>query len=283
MGNNGSDPRCIRIEVRQFTRADMDAYIRRLLDIKWNAPDAPIRLADNLSLAEVGRTALFESVRTFLRLVDEGGGAGLTVRGNLNRACVAQMMEEVDWLRRYTAPMKAGGLFRKFDEADVMPLGVMHGVCEFGRLIRHEHGRAVVTPLGRRMRRDERAGELYRRLFVTLVRDFDLGYVSTHVETPFVQHAIAVTIWRLSIVAREWANVESLPREVFLTSVLDQVEAVSTYPGTAASILRSMVLRPLGWLGLLEFDPAEDETRHRHAPERVRLSRLFSRVLWFCP
>jgi hypothetical protein len=272
--------RTIRIEARPATTADLDAFVRRLLGADWNAPDSPIQPADDLSYDEVRSVLFYDQARQFLRLLDENGGAPLTATGNLNRAYVAEMIEKLDWLRRYMAPRLKTGRYKVVSEGDVWPLSVIHGVCEYGRLIHKRRNRVLVTSRGRELLADKQAGRLYRHLFVTLFRNFSLDYLSMYRETRFVQDSIAVILWRLQLVARDWTSVERLPKEVFLDSVSDQVRAVSPWPTVESDVLRREVLEPLVWFGLLESDQADDDRYSRGEP-RYRKAPLFDRFLGF--
>jgi hypothetical protein len=275
------DDRVIRIDIRPATKADIDAFIAQLLKADWNAPNSPIQLAEDLSLDDVKQVLFFDQARQFLRLMDENKGAPLTATGNLNRAYVGQMLEKMDWLRRYVEPLKRGGLFKVFDEGDVMPLGVIHGVCEYGKLVGKRKNRAFVTTKGRELCADAHAGSLYRLLFLTLFQQFDLDFLSGYRETPFVQDSMAVTLWRLQMVAGDWMAADRLPREVFLTSVLEQASAAATLPDMETTILRHEVLEPLVWFGLLESDKTEDEWYRLRAQPKFRKTPLFDRFLSF--
>lgn len=279
--NFPSGGRIIRIEVRPATKADIDAFIAQLLKADWNAPNSPIQLADDLSLDDVKQVLFFDQARLFLRLMDENKGAPLTATGNLNRAYVGQMMEKLDWLRRYMEPLKRGGLCKVFDQMDVQPLDVLYGVCKYGKLIGKRKNRAYVTSMGRELCADAQAGRLYRLLFLTLFRNFSLDYISGYRETPLVQDTLAVILWRLQMVARDWIAADRLPREVFLTSVLEQASAAATLPDMETTILRHEVLEPLVWFGLLESDQTEDEWYRLRAQPKFRKTPLFDRFLSF--
>jgi hypothetical protein len=275
-----SDDRVIRIDVRPATKADMNAFIALLLTADWSAPDSPIRLAEDLSLDDVKHVLFFDQARRFLRLMDENEGAPLTATGNLNRAYVAQMMEKLDWIRRYTEPLKHGGLCKKFDEGDVRPLELIHGVCEYSKLIHKRRNRVFVTTKGRSLLADAEAGRLYQQLFCTLCRNFDLSFLSAYRETPFVQDSMAVILWRLQLVARDWVTADRLPQEVFLNSVREQLQAASISETVEADVLRLEVLEPLVWFGLLECDQPLDRWFHQTEP-KYRKTPLFDRFLSF--
>jgi len=275
------DDHIIRIDVRPATKADVDAFIAQLLDADWNSLDSPILLADGLSLDDVKHVLFFDQARQFLRLMDENKGAPLTATGNLNRAYVAQMMEKMDWPRRLMERLLKGGLFKVVSEDDVLPLSVIHGVCEYGKLIIQRKSRASVTSKGRELCADEQAGRLYRRLFLTLFRNFDLSYLSMFHHTPLVQDTMAVILWRLQLVANDWVALSELPKEVFLNSVREQVRAASIWPEVEPDVLRSEVLRPLLWFGLLECDHTDDEYHGPDVVLKYRKTPLFDRFLTF--
>ena len=274
------DGRLIRIEVRPATKADADAFIRQLLFADWNARNAPIQMADDLQYEDIKGTLLFDQCRHFLRLMDENKGASLTATGNLNRAYVAQMMEKLEWLRRHMAPLVELGVIKVFNEGDVRPLEVIHGVCEYGKLVYRRRGRVYVTNRGQELLAEAQAGRLYRLLFLTLFRGFDLNFLSGYRETPFVQDSIAVILWRLQLVAGDWATAEQLTGEVFLDRVSEQVKALSPLPDVEAYVLESQVLEPLTWFGLLECDQPLERWLHREKA-RYRKSPLFDSFLSF--
>ena len=274
------DDRVIRIDVRPATKADVDAFIAQLLKADWNAPNSPIQLADDLSYEEVKHVFFFNQCRQFLRLIDENKGAPLTAMGNLNRAYVAQMMEKLDWLRRYMAPLVDLGICKVFNEQDVRPLEVLHGVCDYGKLIYKRRNRVFLTSRGRELLADSQAGRLYRLFFLTLFQQFDLNILSGYRETPFVQDSMAVILWRLQLVASDWATAEKLTSEVFLYSVTEQVRAVSSLPGVETDVLASQVLEPLTWFGLLECDQPLERWLHREKA-KYRKTPLFDRFLTF--
>jgi hypothetical protein len=279
--NFPANGRVIRIEVRSATKADMDAFVAQLLKADWNAPNSPIQLADDLSLEEVKHVLFFDQARQFLRLLEENKGAPLTATGNLNRAYVAQMIEKLDWLKRYAKPLLEGGLCKVINEGDIMPLGVLHGVCEFGRLIHKRRNRVFLTNQARDLLADAQAGSLYRRLFLTLFRNFSLDFLSRFQPTPFVQHTIAVILWRLQLVASDWTALDHLPREVFLNSVGEQVRAASIWPEVESAVLRDEIVHPLLWFGLLECDHIADECQRQGAILKFRKTPLFDRFLSF--
>jgi hypothetical protein len=272
--------RIIRIDVRPATKADADAFIAQLLKADWNAPNSPIQMADDLSYDEVKYVLFFDQARQFLRLMEENRGAPLTAMGNLNRAYVALMMEKLDWLRRHMAPLVDLGVCKVFNEQDVRPLEVLHGVCEYGKLIHKRRNRAFVTNKGRELLAAAHAGSLYRLLLLTLFQQFDLDFLSGYRETPYVQDSMAVILWRLQMMARDWATAEQLTGEVFLYSVSDQIKAVSPWPTAEAAVLADEVLEPLTWFGLLVCDQPLERWHHRDKP-KYRKSPLFDRFLTF--
>lgn len=274
------DDRVIRIDVRPATKADVDAFIAQLLKADWNSPNSPIQMADDLPYEDLKSVLFFDQCRQFLRLIDENKGAPLTATGNLNRAYVALMMEKLDWLRRHMAPLVDLGVCKVFNEQDVRPLEVLHGVCEYGKLIYKRRNRVFLTGKDRELLADAHAGSLYRLLFLTLFQQFDLDFFSAYRETPFVQDSIAVILWRLQLVARDWATAEQLTREVFLYSVSDQIKAVSPWPTAEAAVLADEVLEPLTWFGLLECDQPLERWLH-HEKAKYRKTPLFDRFLSF--
>jgi len=91
---------------------------------------------------------------------------------------------------------------------------------------------------------------------------------------------MAVILWRLQLVADDWATAEQLTGRVFLYSVSDQIKAVSPWPTAEAAVLADEVLEPLTWFGLLECDQPLERWLRRDKP-KYRKSPLFDRFLSF--
>jgi len=117
-------------------------------------------------------------------------------------------------------------------------------------------------------------------LFYTLFRNFDLGFLSMYRETPLVQDSMAVILWRLQLVARDWVTADGLPQEVFLNSVREELQAASISETVEADVLQWEVLEPLLWFGLLESDQPLDRWL-RQAEPKYRKTPLFDRFLSF--
>ena len=91
---------------------------------------------------------------------------------------------------------------------------------------------------------------------------------------------MAVILWRLQMMARDWATAEQLTGEVFLYGVSAQIKAVSPWPTAEAAVLADEVLEPLSWFGLLECDQPLERWLHREKA-KYRKSPLFDRFLTF--
>lgn len=276
-------PGRIRIEVRPATKADVDEYIKRLLEADWNAPDSPIQLAEDLTLADVGGAKFFDQTRLFLRLAAENKGAPLTATGNLNRAWVAQMLEKMEWPRKHMERFK-GLPMKVIDEHYVKPLHIIRVVCQCGNLIRRRHKRMLVSRKALAMCEDVQAGVLYRHLFFSFFGRFSLDYLWGGPEAPLLQDCLAVTLWRLQSATRDWAPATALPREVLLTAVHDQLKPRRpeyALPDEDAYILVHRLLEPLEWFGLLESDTPADNRFGPGSHTKFRKTALFDRFFSF--
>jgi hypothetical protein len=70
---------------------------------------------------------------------------------------------------------------------------------------------------------------------------------------PGIQETMAVVLWRLDTVARDWVSVRGLAPQLLLPGVLAQLhQAMTSTYDTEEWILAGYVLKPLSDLGLLE-------------------------------
>lgn len=238
-------------------RAVFEAFLRRLLDADWQDPQGPLRLSQNLILADLASSTFFQNTRVLLTALTESNGTVATATGNLNRVFVRQMFD------RITLP-KPGrestlAVCKVINEPDVWPLHLARIVGECAGLITRRNKRAQLTRSGRELLPDEQAGSLFRKLFLAYFRKFDLHYDFHLRDVPGIQQTMAVILWRIDTVARNWVPVRGLAPELLLPGVLNQLRQamLSTYD-TEEWILAGYVLEPLWDLGLLERRKASE-------------------------
>ncbi len=272
----------IHLVVRQSTKEDLDRYVRRLLQADWESSDSALQLDGDLTPAQVGSTLFLDQARTFLKLVVESDGVGLTPNGWMKLAVVARMLERLDWARRDVEPMR--GFLKRIGEQDVKPLRVIHDVCEAAGFVRCRRGRMYVPRRVLPLLAEEQSGRLYRVLFLALLRRAGLSCLyGGDDDAPMLQQSMAVVLWRLHIVAGEWIPFGELPGEILLDSVREEIEASSEFPELALALLWRRAVEPLEWFGLLERDRELKPSGHLDPETRFRKTPLFDRFVKFPP
>lgn len=261
--------------------AELERYVRWLQRPDWNEPEFPMKLAANLPLADVAETRLLNQTRLFLRLMAEAGSAPLTPGGYLKRSYVTRMIEQMEWPREYMAQFPPG-MFKKVDESDAKPLDIIRRLCECAGWVRHRRDALYVPRRVLELLDDDKAPWLYRELFVTFFRRFNIWHIFTDDAAPAVQQTAAVTLWRLCIVVGKWMRLADLPPEVLIDGVREVMTRDPDLPGWELIVLDHLMLTPLTWFGLLERDRPQDPPGHE-AETRFRKTVLFDRFITFHP
>ncbi len=134
----------------------------------------------------------------------------------------------------------------------------------------------LVDRIGHMKLAAERAGELMRTLLVTTCERYNLAYLDAVPVKAYPQDHIALVLFLLSRVARDWQPPERLAR---LASVPTAIPPEERYdPLRAAFELRA--LRHLTWFGLMEQRSGE-RAGSPLAPPLYRVAPRFDRVLRF--
>jgi len=261
--------------------SELERYVRLLQRPDWNEPDFPMQLKADLPVAEVADTRLLNQTRLFLKLLAENHSAPLTPGGYLKRAYVTKMIEQMEWPREYMAGFPPG-MFKKMDEFDAKPLDIIRRVCECAGWVRHKRGALYAPKRVLCLLDDNKTPWLYRELFITFFRRFNIWHLFTDEAAPAARQTAAVTLWRLSVVAGNWVRLADLPPEILIDGVRD-VMTRSDLPGWELVVLDHLMLRPLSWFGLLERDGPEDQLSNEAAETCFRKTALFDRFITFCP
>jgi hypothetical protein len=117
---------------------------------------------------------------------------------------------------------------------------------------------------------EERAGALFRALFIAYFKRFDLRYDYPLRDVPSIQQSMTVTLWRLKCVLEKPHAVKGLAGQILLPNVHAELQASMTSPyETEEFILVGYVLKPLHRLGMIAaqrdtsvFGVSEDDTIH---------------------
>jgi hypothetical protein len=266
---------------RPATAGELERYVRWLQQPDWDEPAFPMKLRADLPLAEVAEIRILNQTRTFLRLMAAAGSAPLTPSGYLKRAYVASMIEQMEWPREYMAEFPPG-MFKKIDESDAKPLDIIRRVSECAGWVRHKRNALYVPRRVLGLLGDDKASWLYRELFITFFRRFNIWHVFSDEAAPAVQQTAAVTLWRLSVVAGNWMTLPELPPQILIDGVRELMERPDL-PGWELIVLNHLMLQPLTWFGLLERDGPPDPLGDQAAKLRFRKSALFDRFIIFGP
>lgn len=248
--------------------------IERLIYADWKDPYAAIHVRADLSLADAERSILFRNARTLFNALDESGGTKATEAGNLNRKFVAEMMEQLDLTPHTLEVIRA--VNKVINEQTVWDLHLTRIIVELAGLIRRSGGNFQVVQKRSHLMEDEHAGVLYSLLFRTFFREFNLSYLDGMADAPFIQQAVAVSLFMISRLMNRWEFVEDIAPALFLEQVQMQIP-VSFYSDHTGIMAYSRILRPLLQFGLLEKREQEGSWREI----QLRKTDLFDRVLQF--
>jgi hypothetical protein len=257
----------------------LQRYVTALLTADWDNPAGPLRLNNNLALPELAHSPFFLNARCLLRVLGAAGGTPSTTAGNLNRAFVWRMFGLMALHNEYRESFRHH--YKALNEQELNPLHLPRVVCECGKLIAKRNKRFTVTRRGCDLLPDDQAGALYRQLFIAHFRQFNLGYRYPVRDVPGIQQTMAVILWRLSCVARDWTPVLGLAKQVLILPVYDQLLAarVSEYD-TDAWILAGYAINPLLDFGLIEKQKAGDWPGCDDK-DHIRVTALFRRFITF--
>ena len=257
--------------------------VRKLLDRESvlalgnepSAEDSALRLATDLTEAELAGSAF---ARNALILLEQIGGeetVWATSDGRLNKASVARMRELMSWPgMEATEQYRAG---KTYYEQLVGELHLLRSVAKMAGLIEAGVMWFGLTPLGRMMLESGNRGALQALLFRQAFWHSDL---SQHVsgrprKLPgwWPQGDIGAVLWSISAVAADWQNADTLTA---LCTVPDDRMPTAAQRNRAATMLARHILDPLRWFGLVEYRGPEVSF-----DVRWRKTALFDRFLSF--
>jgi hypothetical protein len=244
----------IQLAPEPGSREAFDAFLRGLLAADWDSGTGPMRFNATLTPADLTDATFLQNTRRFLAALDEAGGTPATATGNLNRVFVRQMFDRLI----LSEPFRETTLHvcKVLNEQDVGPLHIVRIVSECAGLVARRKQRFQLTRAGRELLPDAAAGLLFRKVFLAYFRKFDLHYDFHLRDVPGIQQTMAVILWRLDNVARDWAPVGGLAEQLLLPGVLNQLHAAMVSPYDKEEwILGGYLLDPLADLGLLERKP----------------------------
>lgn len=256
----------------------LNRHLKSLYDADWEDERGVIRFSANAKLAELARAEVFHNTRILLNALLEAGGTPTTATGNLTRAFVGRVFDRLRLDPGYRKITRS--VCKVINEQDVWALHEVRLLAEYGKLVARRNQRFTVTKLGRELKADEWAGELFRRLFLTYFRTMDLCYLVHVREQPEIQATLAITLWRLEQVAENWRAVKGMAAQILPPRVLKHI--ISQQQGdfdTPDFFVSAYVLQPLREFGLLERQ--RESEWHIGEKDTVRVTPLFRRFIGF--
>ena len=234
-----------------------------------------LRLASNLTAAEIATSAVTRNTLILLRRAADSDGLKLTATGNLSRTVVAEMVDLFEWPDFDRA--EAFRLHKVVNEPDFLPLFFVRHVAQFAKLVRPYRDSLRATRLGKDLLTEDRHRALQAILFHVTFWHADLGYLGRGMYGSWPQRDIGILLWSLSVAAADWQTVEKLTR----LCTIPVHEVLRATSDTGSLTMEARILKPLLWFGLLEHR-AEKSPDGRLAGRRFyRKSSLFDRFLAF--
>jgi hypothetical protein len=228
-----------------------DAFAFSLLQADWESATGPMRFSTSLTRSDLADAAFFQNTRLFLAALAADQGTPATATGNLTRAFVGSLFDRL--ILSQTSRESIRHVCKVVNEQDLWPLHVARVVAECAGLVARRNKRFQLTRAGRELLPDDHAGALFRRLFLAYFRRFNLQYDFNLRDVPLIQGSMAVILWRLDSVARDWTPVRGLAQQVLMRQVFAQLHAAMVSPYDKEEwVLGGYVLRPLLDFGLLE-------------------------------
>ncbi len=203
-----------------------------------------VRLNGELPAGRLEKSIYLHNARTLLESIREAGGARTTARGNLPRHWVREMIVRFSLEERYARD-------KALNEYDVMPVHITRLICQLAGLLRTSGRKFVVTRRAERLLAPERSGELFRRLFETFFRKFNLSYLDGTIENKALQDTVAFSLYALCQQKRSWHTARTLAPRILIPSAFENALNAGDDQPTWQAYTR--LLLPLYYFGLLEF------------------------------
>jgi len=234
-----------------------------------------LRLANDLTNAEISASAVARNAQILLRRAADRGGLKLTATGNLSRTVVAEMVDLLDWpdFNR----VEAFRFHKVVNEPDFLPLFFVRHVAQFAKLVRSSRGSLRTTRLGKDLLTEELRRAVLAILFHVTFWRADLGYLGQGVHGSWPQRDIGILLWSLSVSAADWQTPEKLTR----LCTIPTSEVLHASWDTCSLTMEARILRPLLWFGLLEHRTDKVPGARFVEMHFYRKTHLFDRFLSF--
>ena len=251
-----------------------------VLESDWQSPNSVVQLHEDIPTDMLEKSDFLSDACLFLGVLHEQQGVEATEAGNLKRNLVKELSEQMRGCKHFLETRS--GLKTVFNEEDVSPLDALRHVVQYAGLIRKYKGEFLLTKKGERLFSENHRGELFKELFLSFFREFDLAFFGGE-ELPEIQDSIAYSFLRLKDLAVDWVSIESICEKLFLPGVLElfpQSDATGIADAPFYAELR--ILKPLANFGLLELrHKRNEELPKTQEIAEVRKTPLFDAFLEF--
>lgn len=234
-----------------------------------------IRLASDLTAAEIAESPVARNTLKLLRSALDGGGLKLTATANLSRAVVGEMLKIFEW--PHYDNVGALSFNKVVNEPDFLPLHFVRNIAQLALMFRSHRGKLMATRLGKDMLAEDRQRALQAILFHVAFWHVDLANFGRALLDSWPQPDIGVVIWSLSVAASDWQPPEKLTR--LCTIPVNAVLETTWDRGSSA--MEARILRPLMWFGLLECGSEKESQTVLGHQRFYRKAPLFDRFFSF--
>jgi len=255
-----------------------------LMGSEWDSNSPGIRCHENLTCDDLAESDMFYNARLFLSTLNEENGTKATTAGNLNRKFVNAMAEQMrhpdgflDDLWRYN---------KVINEQDVRVLHYLRIVIDAAGLIKKQKGAFQITKKGASMLSDDKAGQLYALIFRTFFTRFNLAYMDRMDELLRLQADLPFTFYVIGQRAQDWVECQELAECAFHPQIAHDLQPEvfeDIYINIPLLALRTRVLKPLEWFGLVQLQVPDSKHRLDSFLEtpRARITPLFNKFIEF--
>ena len=239
-------------------------------------PDSPgLQLHADAPPELLTDSRLYHNARAMLEAL-MGDGAKVTTAGNLNRAFVARMVEEMRFPEGYIEELHEYN--KVINEWDAWRVHDVRVLLELSSLIHIRKKRFVVRPMGRKQLTEGHEGDLFSRLVYATFRVYNLGYGDRLYEVPEFQQTIAYPLAILSRLPMDWHDYPPLA-ERLLHPAIAELMPRNDVIDMRDYMVRIRLIERLEDMGMVEVrrEPVEGSIR-REMITLVRKTELFDAV-----
>ena len=250
--------------------------LHALVDAPRRGLPEGIFLTPNRARHEIGAVPLVMAARQVIGRAAAQGGLPLTATGALSRADTRALFDLIDWPDYAKDEVLA--VNRVLNEADALPVHITRIVLQMAGLLRRRGKTLITTKKAQALLDPNASADLFALLFETTLWRVSLSYFDRAPVEHWPQDHVGIVLWCLSVAANDWADADMLAQ---VCTVRDERldRTVRDFSGPA---MRSRVLRPLTWLGLMEMARRDDEVQADWMrPSVYRKTALFDAVVGF--